>query len=56
MQSQTKMFGGAGVFSPSQKQEVEEEIEAMLRNKQGLLNKLQLDDNDPLKKLLSNHD
>ena len=56
MQSQTKMFGGAGVFSPSQKQEVEEEIEAMLRNKQGLLDKLQLDDNDPLKKLLSNHD
>ena len=56
MQSQTKMIGGAGVFSPSQKHEVEEEIEAMLRNKQGLLDKLQLDDNDPLKKLLSNHD
>jgi len=32
----------------------EEDFEAVLKNKQALLEKLQLDDDDPLKKLMSN--
>jgi hypothetical protein len=31
----------------------DEDIEAMLRNKQAMM---QLDDDDPLKKIMSNHD
>ena len=35
---------------------IEEDFEKMLKNKQALLEKLQLDDDDPLKKLMSNQD
>jgi hypothetical protein len=34
----------------------EEELEAIMKGKQALLEKLQLQEDDPLKKLLSNHD
>lgn len=34
----------------------EAELEAMLKNKQALLEKVQLDENDPLQKLMNNHD
>ena len=33
---------------------MEEDLEKILKNKQALLEKLQLDDDDPLKKLMSN--
>lgn len=33
---------------------IEEDLEKILKNKQALLEKLQLDDDDPLKKLMSN--
>jgi hypothetical protein len=35
---------------------IEEDFEKILKNKQALLEKLQLEDDDPLKKLLSNQD
>lgn len=34
----------------------EEDIEAMLRHKQSMLDNLNLQDDDPLKKIMSNHD
>ena len=34
----------------------EDEFDAIMRNKQALLNQLNLDDDDPLKKIMANHD
>jgi hypothetical protein len=48
-------MGGADQFL-EESGDIEEDFEKMLKNKQALLVKLQLDDDDPLKKLMSNQD
>ena len=47
--------GGEGMLDESTAN-IEEDFERMLKGKQALLEKLQLDDDDPLKKLMSNQD